>query len=79
MPKRRKKPVVLLAALAMLVVLLAPIYYVQDASGAYLIWGHDQAYIFIPVLHPGLPNELSPPRRRIRYGIVSLWSLGARR
>jgi hypothetical protein len=53
MPKRRKKVVILLVILAILVVVLAPIYYIRDDSGGYLIWGHDQAYVFMTVVHRG--------------------------
>ena len=49
----RKKTVMVFAVLAILVVVFAPIYYVQDGSGANLIWNGDQAYIFITVLHRG--------------------------
>jgi hypothetical protein len=51
MSTRRKKAVVLLVILAILFVVLAPIYYIRDDSGGYLIWGHDQAYVFMTVVH----------------------------
>jgi hypothetical protein len=53
MPKRRKKAIILLVILAILFVVLAPIYYIRDDSGGYLIWGHDQAYVFMTVVHRG--------------------------
>jgi hypothetical protein len=49
----RKKIVVLLVFLAILIVAFAPLYYVQDGSGANLIWSSDQAYVFVTVIHRG--------------------------
>ena len=42
-----------LAVLAILVVLFAPVYYIRDEAGANLIWNSDQAYVFITVVHRG--------------------------
>jgi hypothetical protein len=53
MPKTRKTVVILLAVLAILVIMLAPIYYIRDASQGNLIWSGDQAYVFMTVLHRG--------------------------
>lgn len=53
MPRRRKKFAIFVGILAILVVVLAPIYYIRDDSGANVIWSHDQAFVFITVVHRG--------------------------
>jgi len=53
MSESRKKTVVILAVLAILVVLFAPVYYIRDEAGGNLIWNGDQAYLFMTVVHRG--------------------------